>query len=325
MKYFMIIIMFLMAFNISIADMPAYKIFDIEGDEVDYEDMTETAFEADIVFFGELHNNPICHWLQLELTKSMHDEVGDMLVLGAEMFESDNQLIVDEYLTGKIPQSNFEKEVRLWNNYQTDYKPLMEFAKENDLRFIATNIPRRYAAHVARNGLEKLSDFSDEAQKFFPPLPIEVDLNLKCYAAMEDMMGGMHASTKKDSKPGSMDEINEKMKDLTPEERQEKMNKMMEAMKKIQYFKEAQAVKDATMAHFILENMSQGKKFLHYNGTYHSDNHESIVWFIKRDAPQYKIITIASVSQSDLEEIDEKHLGLADFILVIPDNMTTTY
>jgi uncharacterized iron-regulated protein len=29
---------------------------------------------------------------------------------------------------------------QLWSNYQTDYRPLVDFAKENNLRFIATNI-----------------------------------------------------------------------------------------------------------------------------------------------------------------------------------------
>jgi len=325
MKSITIIIIFLFSINIALADKPAYKLFDIDGDEQDYEDMLEEAAEANIVFFGELHNNPICHWLQLELTKALHDEVGERLVLGAEMFESDNQLIIDEYLSGKIPQSNFEKEVRLWNNYRTDYKPLLEFANDNDLVFIATNIPRRYAAFVARNGLESLNEFSNEAKKFFPPLPIEVDLNLKCYSAMDDMMSGMHSAAQKDGKKSSMKEINDKMKELTPDEREEKMKKMMDAMKKAQYFKEAQAVKDATMAHFILQNMNDDNVFIHYNGTYHSDNHESIVWFIKRDATQFDVITIASVLQSDIDELDEKNLGLADYIIVIPENMTTTY
>ncbi len=325
MKLINILIALILTLSFAIAEKPAYRIFDIEGDETDYEEMAEAAAEAQVVFFGELHNNPICHWLQIELTNYLFQEVGDNLVLGAEMFEADNQLIIDEYLSDKIPQNNFEQEVRLWNNYKTDYKPLVEFAKKHEIKFVATNIPRRYAAFVARNGLKKLSNFDNNAKEFFAPLPIEVDLNLKCYTAMEDMMGGMHSSTQKDKNPGSMDEINEKMKALTPEEREAKMKKMAEAMKKIQYFKEAQAVKDATMGHFILKNMNEDNLFLHYNGTYHSDNHEGIVWFIKRDAHEFKIITIASVMQSDIDELKEEHIGLADFIIVIPDNMTTTY
>ncbi|MDZ7775007.1 MAG: ChaN family lipoprotein [Bacteroidales bacterium] len=75
--------------------------------------------DADVVFFGELHNNPVAHWLQLEVTRDLYQEKNGNLVLGAEMFEADNQLIIDEYLEGTIRQKDFEKEARLWSNYGT--------------------------------------------------------------------------------------------------------------------------------------------------------------------------------------------------------------
>jgi len=40
----------------------------------------------------------------------------------------------------------------------------------------------------------------------------------------------------------------------------------------------AQALKDATMAFFISENYIFGKIFIHFNGAYHSDNYEEILW-----------------------------------------------
>ena len=50
----------------------AYQLFDAEGNETDYEKLLEKAKEADIILFGELHNNPIAHWLQLRLTKDLY-------------------------------------------------------------------------------------------------------------------------------------------------------------------------------------------------------------------------------------------------------------
>ena len=52
----------------------------------------------------------------------------------------------------QIKEANFREEAKLWPNYNTDYAPILEFAKKNELDFIATNIPRRYASMVARNG-----------------------------------------------------------------------------------------------------------------------------------------------------------------------------
>ena len=118
--HFLIILFFVfVAFK---SDKPAYYLFDKNGKIIKYQKMLKQLQEADIVLFGELHDNPIAHWLQLELTRDVHKTKGERLVLGAEMFESDNQLILDEYLTGVIFESKFEAEARLWPNYKTDYK-----------------------------------------------------------------------------------------------------------------------------------------------------------------------------------------------------------
>ena len=82
------------------ADKPAYNLFDNKGKEVKYSKMVDELKGADIVFFGELHDNPIAHWLQLELTRGLFNEKSGKLILGAEMFEADNQLILNEYLSG---------------------------------------------------------------------------------------------------------------------------------------------------------------------------------------------------------------------------------
>ncbi len=77
-------------------DKPAYKIFNEKGKEISYQNMLKSLKDADLLFFGELHNNPIAHWLQFELTKDLFQIKNDDLMLGAEMFEDDNQMILDE-------------------------------------------------------------------------------------------------------------------------------------------------------------------------------------------------------------------------------------
>ncbi len=154
-------------------------------------DMFKQALDADIILFGELHNNPICHWLQLELSKDIFTEKGSQVVFGAEMFERDGQLILDEYTQGVISTSSFESQARLWPNYETDYKPLVEFAEENSIPFIAINVPRRYASVVFKKGFEGLDSLDKHAKMFFAPLPIPYDPELPGYQAMLEMGGGM--------------------------------------------------------------------------------------------------------------------------------------
>lgn len=94
-------------------DKPAYSIFNKTGKHAKYEKMLKTCQTADIVLFGKYHDNTILHWLQLKLTKNRYSAKGAKLILGAEMLESDNQHILDEYLTDVIYENRFEAEARL--------------------------------------------------------------------------------------------------------------------------------------------------------------------------------------------------------------------
>jgi uncharacterized iron-regulated protein len=272
------------------SDKPAYKLYNSEGKNVKYQKMIETVSSADVVFFGELHDNPIAHWLEYEVTADLYEIATDRLVMGAEMFEADNQILLDEYLSSAYEADKFEAEVKLWKNYKTDYKPLLEFARKNNLPFIATNIPRRYASMVSKKGLEVLDSLSAQAREYIAPLPVYYDPEVKCYKDMLDMNGIQGMGGK-------------------PNENMPK----------------AQAIKDATMAHFILKNMEPGKLFIHYNGSYHSDNYLGIIYYLKLYRPDIRVATITTVLQDDIESLLPENIGVADFTVVIPANMTRTY
>ena len=190
MRYLAFMLGLLITLNLKSQDKPAYKLFTGDGKKADYGDIVKSAVKADVVFFGELHDNPISHWLEFELAKSLFADKGKNLILAAEMFETDNQLLIDEYFAGLFKESSFESEVRKWNNYATDYKPLLSFAKENGLKFVASNIPRHYASMVASGGFEALDKVTAEGKAFIAPLPIEYDPELPCYKDMLSMGGG---------------------------------------------------------------------------------------------------------------------------------------
>lgn len=273
-------------------DKPAYKIFTGEGRKADYDDILKVAAKSDVVFFGELHDNPIAHWLELEITKSLFAARGKDLILSAEMFERDNQILIDEYFAGIIKESSFESEVRLWKNYATDYKPLLNFAKENGLKFVASNIPRRYASVVSSGGFEALQKVAPEELKYIAPLPVEYDPELACYKEMLSMGGSIG---------GAMS------------------GKVSENLPK------AQAIKDATMANSIVNNWQKGQLVIHYNGSYHSDRHMGILWYLNINNPSMKVATISTVLQDDIDKMSEENKGMADFVIVIPTSMTRTY
>ena len=262
---------------------PAYKLYNAKGAKVSYKSMLKKMSKANIVLFGEHHNNPIVHWLQFETTVDLNSK--RKLMLGAEMIEADNQIQLNQYLAGEIDQKAFDTVARLWNNHSTDYKPLVDFAKVNKLKFIAANIPRRYASEVFKGGFEALEKLSNEEKSWIAPLPIKYDATLPGYVKMKAMMGG-HGG---DNLP------------------------------------KAQAVKDATMAYFILKNMENDNLFIHYNGSYHSDDYEGINWYLKQTQPNLKIITVSIVEQENLKKLDKENKLKANFIIVVPPTMTKTY
>jgi len=79
------------------------------------------------------------------------------------------------------------------------------------------------------------------------------------------------------------------------------------------------------MAYFILKNIEDGKIFIHYNGSYHSDNHEGIVWHLKKANPNLKIVTITTVEQKDIDKLSGENKNLANYIFVVSESMTKTY
>lgn len=283
MKYFFYIIAFLFTYNLMAQDKKAYQLFDKNGKKVSFEKLVKASEKTEVILFGEFHNNPICHWLQLELTKELASKKA--IVLGAEMIEADNQLQLNDYLADKINQKQLDSTARLWSNYKTDYKPLVDFAKAKKIPFVATNIPRRYASMVHKKGFEILETLTDEEKSWMAPLPMPYDKNLPGYTQMMTMMGE-HTSPN---------------------------------------MPKAQASKDATMAYFITKNLKPQSVFIHFNGSFHSDNFDGINWYLRKYQPAVTITTISTVEQNQLETLEKEHLNKADFILVIDVDMTKTY
>lgn len=279
--YFLLNIFFV---DISIGqDKPAYQLFDANGRKTTYKKMLQKIEKADIVLFGEFHNNPIVHWLQYEVTDTMRQK--RKLILGAEMIETDNQEAINQYLAELIDQKGLDTLARLWNNYKTDYKPLVDMAQQHNIKFVGTNIPRKYARIVHKEGFEALATLPDDEKKWIAPLPIAYDAELPGYKNMLTMMGDRASDN----------------------------------------FPKAQAIKDATMAYNILKNYESGNLFIHFNGAYHSDNYEGILWYLLRERPDLKYVTISTVSQKNLKNLSAENKGKADFIINVHENMTTTY
>ena len=268
----------------------AFRFYNKYSKEVESKKLIKELSHYDVVLIGEHHDNSINHWLEKRITEALFDKKNGQIILGAEMFERDNQRSLNSYLAGKIDSKNLKDSVRLWKNYETDYRPLLDFAKDKKLSFIATNVPRKYASQTSKQGIKSLEQLPESEKKFIAKLPIEVTLETPGYKEMKSLIGD------------HVDEL------------------------KLMNFISAQAIKDATMAESILENWQTGKTFIHFNGDYHSKQYGGIYWYLKKKNPNLKIAVI-SVFESEKPELHlpEKDFIPTEFNLVIPSDMTKSY
>ncbi len=274
---------FLMVYSLSAQQKTPYRLYNTEGKKKSYRKLLKEAKKADVVLFGELHNNAIAHWLQYELTVDLHRK--ESLILGFEMLERDNQEVLEQYLRGEIDQKQLDSMARLWHNYKTDYKPLVDFGKDKGLIVFASNIPRRYASMIFHGGFEALDSLSEAEKAWIAPLPIDYDPTLPGYDQMTEMMGGHNGEN----------------------------------------LPKAQAIKDATMAYFINKYWRKDHVLLHFNGAYHSKDYEGINWYLNRYNPDLKILTITTETVENVKKFDKDLKHKADFIILVDENMTNTF
>lgn len=259
-------------------DTKEVKVYNKKGKSKRWKSVLKDAKDYDVVLFGELHNNALNHYLQMDLVQYLYDK-SPSIVLGAEMFEADNQVLLDEYLLHVIDSAAFAKDARLWPNYSSDYQPFVVFARDYSIPFVATNIPRRYAKQVYQKGKSILDSLPTLSQRFVAPLPLNVDSTTPGYADLLHMdMGHGHG-----------------------------FNGL--------YFMQSQAVKDATMAHFIHKNLPEEGTFIHLNGNYHSREYGGIYWWLKKINPELKIMVI-SVAEAD--EYNEDYATWGDYQILFP-------
>ena len=288
MKRLLISLLSILSVTLFWAQNPmAYTLFDHQGNKVEYTTMIENMAQKDLVFLGEIHNCAMAHWMEKIIIQDLYTIHGDSLMLGAEMFERDDQLLLDEYLADIIPFSRFKAEAKLWDNYATDYAPIVEFAKKHSLPFIATNVARRYANMVSKSDFEALEKVSAEGRQYIAPLPINyIDNPL----------------------------VNEYFKESLPP-----MMKNVPTTK----LAHAQAVKDATMAWSISQTLKG--KMVHLNGSFHSTGHAGIINYLNVYRPGLKIGTIEIVHQEKVDSLADSHKGKADYFICVPNSMATTF
>lgn len=266
-----------------------FKIYDVKKQKtIAVDDIITDMSNADVLFFGEEHNDSIGHYLEALIFKNMVKAYPGKAALTLEMFHTDIQPVINEYLNGNISEKNFIKEARAWNNYK-DYRPMIEEAKANKLAVIGGNGAARYSNAVTRSGIEVLASFPKESKLFIAPLPIDTATG-RYYDKFIETLGG-HS---------------------------------MGGMKVYQ----TQNFWDATMAWSISKfaKSNKGVKIFQVNGRFHSDEKLGTLAKLKRYAPKLRILNISSFSADDFINPNwEKYKVLGDYVIITDPTVKKTF
>ncbi|MES2418629.1 MAG: ChaN family lipoprotein [Bacteroidota bacterium] len=266
-----------------------FKIYDVKQQKtIALDEIINHINTADVLFFGEEHNDSVGHYLEAEIFRKLINAYPGKVALTMEMFHTDVQSVINEYLSGLITEKNFIKEARAWNNYK-DYKPLIELAKLSKLAVVGGNAAARYSNAVTRNGLSILNQFPKTSKQFFAPLPIDTATGRYNDKFIETLGG--HS---------------------------------MGGMKVYQ----TQNFWDATMAWSIAKyaKSNKGKKIFQVNGRFHSDEKLGTLAKLKGYAPKLVILNISCFSAADFKAPNwANYQQLGDYIIVTNPDVKRTF
>jgi uncharacterized iron-regulated protein len=284
-----------------------YRAFDSKGNAVQLQTIIAALEREDVLFIGETHDDPVAHMLEAELLRRADERYGAAsttassgaraVALSLEMFERDVQIVLDEYLKGLINERHFLLSSRPWKNYEADYRPLVEYAREHHLPVIAANAPARYVSRVSNEGPDSLKALSPEAVKeWLPPLPFPA-ASAPYAAKFNRFMQGDAA-----------------VPNTPPARVHAQTNPHGGA-----HLLEAQTLRDASMAYSISEYLKRGHSplVIEVNGTFHSEERMGVPEQLARYRPKTRALVVTIIPDEGFPNFDASRFGrLGDFIII---------
>lgn len=298
-----------------------FRVYDSRGRSKSFAEVVAAMEKVEAVLVGETHDDAVGHGVETQLLIRGAQRVGAVggaaerprpVVLSLEMFERDVQYVLDEYLDGLITEDQFRRSARPWDRYETDYRPMVEFARAHDLPVVATNAPRRYVNRVSRMGPASLDALSEEARAFLPPLPYpgpSKEYTAQWNVLMAEMMSSLRsgADTASGDEPAEA-EAPAEVEATSPPPSHDMGNAL-----------HAQALWDAAMGEAVATSLREhpGALVIHYAGSFHVRSGTGIPERVADYRPGTRVLTVVLEPAEDIGAWDDdEHERLADFVIL---------
>lgn len=278
MRYLPVLLLLALLTPPALAQAPRERVWSARASSwISLSELMDDLARADVVFVGENHEQPEAHRLELLLLQGLHQQ-RPTLAAGFEMLERDVQPVVDAYVSGAIDLEQLKAGTRPWKRYESDYHPLVEYARTHSLPVVATNVPRTLAQQVAKGGLAALASTPLHVQRLYAR---RVSAPIDAY--YERFTASPHAA------PDAM----------------------------LRYY-EAQCLKDDTMAESVADFLEARapELFVHFNGAFHSDFGLGAAQRLRERRPGAKVLTVTLMPVKDVQAADAaEHKGRAEYLI----------
>ncbi len=266
-----------------------YKIVKSEtGQEISFNQLIQEIKLNDVVFFGELHDDSLLHQIKSEMFQQL-TKVDTNFVLGLESFAKNDQVALNSYLNGDFSYEQLDANSNLWSNYQEAYSEVVDYAKDNNIKVLATNTPIYISGLVAREGYMALNKLSEKERTYYA----------REFKSFENDYRRMFLEEMKKLTKGSSSQVNSLI---------------------LERLYQAQSLKDDTMAETIFDYLEDNHhaKVFHINGSFHSDNHYGVFQKLELLNPNLKISSISPVylPSGEALEWDYTMFGLSEYIIM---------
>ncbi|ENM5874140.1 ChaN family lipoprotein [Vibrio mimicus] len=242
-----------------------YQLANPKGERISIQNLPADIENTDVILIGEWHTHAGIHRFQTDLLKQMVEN-GHPMTLSMEQFTRDAQPVLDEYLAGEIGEQYLIQKANAWPNYESDYRPLVEFAKSQQLPIIAANAPKPIVRCIGRVGIDYIERLTPDQRQW-----IAAEINTQDSPYKSTFMASMHHGNP--------------------------------AQNENQFA--AQVTWDETMAESIVRYLKTNpeRKVLHIAGMFHTQQGLGTAASILRRNPNLKVVIITPVgditTQSD--------------------------
>ena len=314
-----------------------FRVFTGGGEPASLKDIVQGMTGVDAVLVGEIHTDPVGHWIEAELFREAlalagaGEETGALrtVALSLEMFERDVQGIVDEYLQDLITEDQFKASARPWEYYESDYRSMVEMAKAAGVPVLAANAPRRYVNRVSRLGPSALADLSPRARGVLPPLPYPAPTDryrAEWNALMEGMVMEQQCPVPEEEAGQGEDVPHGPPAEDSPHGPPAEMPTHGGSF--MENGLQAQTLWDASMAHTITTflEMNPGALVLHMVGGFHVKNHTGTPEKVQFYRPGTRSLVVHMDTADDIAAFDQdEHGGRGDFVILTDMSLDLNY